>query len=222
MIRSMSKNPQSSLGQIDGGTIVASNGSCCCLLISYSRNSSEPHALVKPWHAAYMNSRMHRLAGSCSHCEPPIDAIFDSLPRNATAARRIGPSDPGRHWSRRASAGASGTRLLWHRPSRSNHRPSVPWRRRLGSTHRPLTTFWSSVVLISGRYHGNPMAPHLKLPLEPRPFARWLTLFERTTRQVCSEAAATLLPEKARRIAQSLQLGIDTKRGVLPPRQQPA
>jgi len=81
-----------------------------------------------------------------------------------------------------------------------------------------LCAFWSSVALMSGRYHGNPMGPHLKLLLEPRHFARWLTLFEQTARDICSEAGATLLLEKARRIAQSLQLGMEAKRGVLPVR----
>lgn len=79
-----------------------------------------------------------------------------------------------------------------------------------------ITAFWSSVALMSGRYHGNPMAPHLKLPLEPHHFARWLSLFADTARDTCSDAGATLLLEKARRIAQSLQFGVEAKRGVLP------
>jgi hemoglobin len=85
-----------------------------------------------------------------------------------------------------------------------------------------ITAFWSSVALMSGRYHGNPLAPHLKLPLEPPHFARWLALFERTARDLCSEAGAALLLEKARRIAQSLQLGVESKHGVLPARQRTA
>ena len=85
-----------------------------------------------------------------------------------------------------------------------------------------LCAFWSSVALMSGRYHGNPLAPHLKLPLEPPHFARWLALFERTARDLCSEAGAALLLEKARRIAQSLQLGVEAKHGVLPARQRTA
>ena len=85
-----------------------------------------------------------------------------------------------------------------------------------------ITTFWSSVALMSGRYHGNPMAPHLRLPLEPAHFARWLALFEQTVRDLCSEAGDDLLLEKARRIAQSLQFGVEAKRGVLPMRQRTA
>lgn len=79
-----------------------------------------------------------------------------------------------------------------------------------------ISTFWSSVALLSGRYHGNPLAVHLPLPLEPPHFARWLLLFEATLRDHCSAAGATLLLEKATRIAQSLRLGIEAQRGVLP------
>lgn len=85
-----------------------------------------------------------------------------------------------------------------------------------------ITTFWTSVALMSGRYHGNPMAPHLKLPLEPPHFQRWLTLFEQTARQTCSSAAVILLLEKARRIAQSMQFGIEAKRGIIPARKATA
>ena len=49
-----------------------------------------------------------------------------------------------------------------------------------------ITTFWSSVALMTGRYHGQPMVPHLKLPLEPQDFVRWLELFEQTARAMCS------------------------------------
>ena len=52
-----------------------------------------------------------------------------------------------------------------------------------------ITAFSSSVALISGRYHGNPMGPHLKLPLEPPHFAHWLTLFEQTVRDLCLNPA---------------------------------
>jgi hemoglobin len=84
-----------------------------------------------------------------------------------------------------------------------------------------ITTFWSSVALMTGRYHGQPMVPHQKLPLEPKHFLRWLELFEQTARAMCSEPGAELLIDKARRIARSLQLGIDVQRGVLPKRQCP-
>jgi hemoglobin len=84
-----------------------------------------------------------------------------------------------------------------------------------------IATFWSSVALMTGRYHGQPMAAHLTLPLEPQHFARWLALFEQTARANCAEPAVELLMEKARRIAQSLELGMDVHRGLLPEKRRP-
>ena len=81
-----------------------------------------------------------------------------------------------------------------------------------------ITAFWSSVALMTGRYHGQPLAAHFPLPLKPHHFARWLILFEATARQVCSPAGADLLMEKARRIAHSLEIGAAVVRGELPPR----
>ena len=37
--------------------------------------------------------------------------------------------------------------------------------------------FWSSVALMSGRYHGQPIAAHFPLPVDTRHFNRWLELF---------------------------------------------
>ncbi len=79
-----------------------------------------------------------------------------------------------------------------------------------------ITTFWSSVGLLSGRYHGQPLAAHLPLPLEPLHFARWLTLFEQTARQVCTPEGADYLVEKAQRIARSLEMGVAVNRGIMP------
>lgn len=81
-----------------------------------------------------------------------------------------------------------------------------------------ICTFWSSVALMTGRYHGQPMAAHLPLPLEPAHFARWLELFEQTARSVCSPAGAEHVMLRARRIAQSLEMGIAVSQGALPPR----
>src|ERR1700727_2868965 len=43
-----------------------------------------------------------------------------------------------------------------------------------------MCAFWSSVALMSGRYHGQPMAKHLPLPIDAQHFDRWLALFEAT------------------------------------------
>ena len=73
-----------------------------------------------------------------------------------------------------------------------------------------LCDFWSSVMLTSGRYKGNPMAMHLKHArrIEPAMFDRWLALWrEITTEMLCTPVAAAM-QEKAARIAESLQLAL--------------
>ena len=78
-----------------------------------------------------------------------------------------------------------------------------------------MFAFWSSVALMSGRYHGTPMAKHMPLPVDADHFDRWLALFEATAREVCAPKAATHFIELARRIAASLELGIAGSQGVL-------
>ena len=75
--------------------------------------------------------------------------------------------------------------------------------------------------MLTGRYHGQPLAPHVLLPLEPVHFARWLMLFERTARTVCPQAGAEYLLEKANRIAGSLQMGVGFSCGEVPTRRWP-
>ncbi len=79
-----------------------------------------------------------------------------------------------------------------------------------------ITRFWSSVALMSGTYHGQPMAAHIPLDLHTAHFARWLVLFEATAREICTAPDADYLIEKARRIAQSLEFGCAAQRGELP------
>ena len=76
-----------------------------------------------------------------------------------------------------------------------------------------LRAFWSSVTLMSGRYHGQPMQAHFPLLIEPAHFDRWLALFELTVADVCDPDAAVVFMEKARRIADSFEMAIATKDG---------
>jgi hemoglobin len=78
-----------------------------------------------------------------------------------------------------------------------------------------MCDFWSSVALMTGRYHGQPMQRHLPLPVDSRHFDRWLALFEQTARELCPPNAAEHFIERARRIAESLELGIAGAHGVL-------
>ena len=72
-----------------------------------------------------------------------------------------------------------------------------------------MAAFWSSVALMSGRYHGRPMEKHLPLPVDREHFARWLALFEATAHEVCSPAGAAHVIERAHRIARSIEMAME-------------
>ncbi len=78
-----------------------------------------------------------------------------------------------------------------------------------------MFAFWSSVALMSGGYHGQPMVRHLPLPIDAQHFDRWLALFAQTAHDVCPQAAAERLILLSRRIAESLELGIANSQGVI-------
>ena len=84
------------------------------------------------------------------------------------------------------------------------------WPHHLGK----LQAFWSSVMLTSGRYKGEPMVAHLRHAnhMTPDNFARWLALWAETTEDVLGAEAAAAFQEKAGRIAESLQLGVQFHR----------
>lgn len=73
-----------------------------------------------------------------------------------------------------------------------------------------LVAFWSSVMLSSGRYKGNPVMAHAlhKSRITPEMFERWLALWAVVTSEVMDPDAAAALQMKAERIAESLQLAL--------------
>lgn len=72
-----------------------------------------------------------------------------------------------------------------------------------------VVDFWSSVMLRSCRYHGEPFSAHLRLPeLEPAMFDRWLALFGETCAEVSEPDVADAFRERAERIASSLRMGL--------------
>lgn len=76
-----------------------------------------------------------------------------------------------------------------------------------------MVAFWSSVALMTGRYHGAPMPAHATLPVNGAHFARWLDLFRQTATEVCPPEGAALVIERAERIARSFQMAVkDTAR----------
>jgi len=72
-----------------------------------------------------------------------------------------------------------------------------------------LKNFWSSVMLSSGRYSGNPVAVHRAVQgLEPPMFPHWLRLFADTADSLFAPDIASQFASKARRIAMSLELAV--------------
>ena len=72
-----------------------------------------------------------------------------------------------------------------------------------------ICKFWSSVMLTSGRYKGNPVAVHHRVDgIEYDLFARWLALFDETCRELFDDDIAVAFRDKAMRIAESLKLAL--------------
>ncbi len=72
-----------------------------------------------------------------------------------------------------------------------------------------MKAFWSSVLLASRTYKGNPMIAHLRLPRLTRDhFDRWLQLWRATAAEVCSEQAASVFIERAEMIGERLLYAI--------------
>lgn len=78
-----------------------------------------------------------------------------------------------------------------------------------------LTDFWSSVMLTTGRYRGNPMLAHLKHPIQPEFFTRWLALWHETAAEVFAPDAARQFSARAERIAESLKLALFYRPGAI-------
>ncbi|MBS0164417.1 MAG: group III truncated hemoglobin [Nitrospira sp.] len=80
-----------------------------------------------------------------------------------------------------------------------------------------MQRFWSSVMLSSGRYSGNPVAVHRAVEgIERSLFAEWLALFTLTASELFEAGPASEFITKAQRIASSLQLALFHRLGDPP------
>jgi hemoglobin len=89
-----------------------------------------------------------------------------------------------------------------------------------------MCDFWSSVLLMTGRYAGRPMPAHIGIDtgrdgrsgagLDETHFARWLGLFRLTLAELCTPPQAALFEDRAQKIAQSLLMGVRFARGETP------
>jgi hemoglobin len=72
-----------------------------------------------------------------------------------------------------------------------------------------MYAFWSSVMLTSGRYKGDPVGTHRKIAgIEAPMFGQWLDLFEAAAADLFVPELASQFASAARRIAESLRLAL--------------
>jgi hemoglobin len=72
-----------------------------------------------------------------------------------------------------------------------------------------MRDFWSSLMLTSGHYKGNPLAVHQRIEgMAPHFFDRWLRLFNETCGELFDEDVAEAFCAKAARIAESFKLAL--------------
>ncbi|WP_158750475.1 group III truncated hemoglobin [Acidobacterium sp. S8] len=73
-----------------------------------------------------------------------------------------------------------------------------------------MRNFWSSLMLTSGRYKGNPMMVHLMLPrLGLQHFDRWLAIWKQTTSGLFPTETANLFVRKAESMAERILATVD-------------
>ncbi|MDB5592487.1 group III truncated hemoglobin [Enterovirga sp.] len=72
-----------------------------------------------------------------------------------------------------------------------------------------IADFWSSVLLKTGRYQGNPFAVHTRVEgISPALFGRWLQLFDESCRAIFVPPLAEAVHARAVLIGDSLQAGL--------------
>ncbi len=77
-----------------------------------------------------------------------------------------------------------------------------------------MTDFWSSALLTTGRYSGNPLAQHRAIDgLNPGHFDRWIELFEATVRELCSDDQVEEFLRRALRMRDAMTRAV----GLIPP-----
>jgi hemoglobin len=80
-----------------------------------------------------------------------------------------------------------------------------------------MCRFWSSVMLTSGKYSGNPVAVHRAVAgIERSLFADWLGLFTATASDLFAPEPAAAFATKAQRIAESLRIALFHRLGEPP------
>lgn len=74
---------------------------------------------------------------------------------------------------------------------------------------RKMYDFWTSLMISSGKYKGNPLKKHKDLSsFSEDKFDKWLELFSETAYEIYEEEIAKKFVEKSKLIAKSLKYGL--------------
>lgn len=68
-----------------------------------------------------------------------------------------------------------------------------------------MCNFWSTMLLYSGKYKGDPMSKHFSLPIDPGHFGQWLLLFNGTVDSLFQGEVADNAKARAKNIARIMQ-----------------
>lgn len=74
--------------------------------------------------------------------------------------------------------------------------------------HLVIRAFWSRILLGTDRYAGSPYPVHVRLPVRPEHFERWLTLFRDAAAEFLPPEAAQAAIGKAEMMAASFKAGL--------------
>lgn len=80
-----------------------------------------------------------------------------------------------------------------------------------------MCDFWSSVLHATGRYLGDPVGSHARIPdISPHHFDRWISLFGETAHDILPPEEATDIVARSRRMRVVLERGIRVRAGEDP------
>jgi hemoglobin len=68
-----------------------------------------------------------------------------------------------------------------------------------------MCNFWSTMLLYTGAYRGDPMSKHMPLTIDPSHFGQWLTLFTDTVDSLFQGEVAGNAKARANNIARIMQ-----------------
>ncbi len=73
---------------------------------------------------------------------------------------------------------------------------------------RTVVDFWSANLLGTGRYHGNAFGVHMRLPIEPDSFDRWVAVLDQAAGETLPPDLAARAVGQAKGMAECFKIGL--------------